>query len=154
MVKNVNIITKLGGSYEKAVVADATCLIAKRTGLRDFQLARQFNIEAVSIDWLNDCYTKNTVAKLKQYALRPFHGLTVSCTQLSPDERLALQKLVEANGGIYSSSMVKDSTTHLVAQEPNGDKYSYAKLWKNVHIINMLWIQQCVKQQGFYLLLI
>ncbi len=44
--------------------------------------------------------------------------------------------------------LTKDLTTHLVAKEAVGEKYSHAKSWGNVHIVSLNWIEDCIKYRS------
>eukprot|EP01036_Dinobryon_divergens_P025268 gene25267-33798_t len=147
LVKSINTINRLGGSYMEKAVSDATCMIVNRVGGKDFQICCRMNIPLVAVTWLHDCLRHNKAMKMISYPVKPFTGLSITCTQLVPEERLKLQQLVEENGGTYNVQLVKDSVTHLVAKEASGDKFSYAKLWNNVHVISIEWIEECARSK-------
>lgn len=64
------------------------------------------------------------------------------------DERHRILRIVESNGGKFDRHIEKDITTHLICLQPEGDKYSAAKSWKNVFIVSVDWIDECVKKQS------
>ena len=148
LVKSINIINRLGGSYMEKAVSDATCMIVNRVGGKDFQICCRMNIPLVAVTWLQDCLRHNKAMKMISYPVKPFTGLSITCTQLVPEERSKLQQLVEENGGTYNVQLVRDLVTHLVAKEASGDKFSYAKLWNNVHVISIEWIEECARSKG------
>ena len=151
LLKSINNINRLGGTYMEKTVSDATCMVVNRVGGKDFQSCFRMNIPLVSVTWLHDCLRQNKAMKMNSYPVKPFAGLSITCTQLDPTERLKLQQLVEDNGGKYNVQLVRDSATHLVAKEASGEKFSYAKLWNNVHVISMGWIEECARSKGYHL---
>ena len=146
---------KLGGRLVDRIAENVTCLISRRVGSREYQFAVKHTIPVVSPDWLIDCYKQRTLGVIipfDNYLLQAFSGLTISCTQLSPEERQKVLKWVEANGGKCVFDLVRDSCTHLVAKEASGDKYKFAKSWGNVHIVDISWIRDCVHKQSTFTL--
>lgn len=147
------VCNKLGGKLAEHITENVTCLVARKAGSKEYQFAMKHSIPVVTADWLSDCYkqrTQGAIIPFKNYILRPFSGLVICCTQISPEERHRMLQLVEANGGKCTFDLVKNSCTHLVAKEPTGDKYLFAKSWGNIHIVKMEWIEECVKQKSKY----
>lgn len=148
LLKMINIVNRLGGVYAEKVAVDATCMIVNRVGGKDFKLGCQLKLTLVDVQWLHDCLQQNAALKMKNYPVKVFAGLIITCTQLIPEERANLQQIVEENGGTYSSRLVKDTVTHLIAKEAAGEKFCYAKLWNNVHVVDMKWVEECVRMKG------
>jgi len=51
------------------------------------------------------------------------------------------------NGGQFSACLTR-KCTHLVANEPGGDKYVVARRWGNIHIVNPRWVEQSVARRA------
>ena len=58
--------------------------------------------------------------------------------------RKALEDHVCNNGGDYRGNLTKD-VTHLIAKEPTGNKYKYAREW-NIKIIAVEWLFQSLER--------
>lgn len=148
--KAKKIIQRLGGKVSDTEVNEkTTCLIAKRVGSKEYQMAeRKIRVPIVVLQWLFDCYTQAKVLSFSSYKVAPFYGLTIACTQIMPEDRYLLQTRIEENGGTYSNNLVMGTCTHLIAREATGEKYMYAKSWKNVYVVNMQWSEECATQKS------
>ena len=147
ITKAQKIIIGFKGKFSIEYEKEVNCMITNRVGSKNYEKALRYEIPIVKLQWLIDCYKNKLLIPFENYFLQPFDGLNISCTQLLPDEREKIQRLVETNGGIYSANLLKDACTHLIAKEPSGEKYIYAKNWKTVHIVNIDWIEQCTNQK-------
>jgi NAD-dependent DNA ligase len=137
----------LGGDFSRNLTKDVTCLIVKRVGSKKHQIALSSNIPDVEIQWLLDCKTSGSRLPFDTYRVRPFTGLTISVTGFQHEQRFQLQKVIMENGGTFSSSLVRESSTHLVAEKAGGDKYTYAKSWGTVSIVSDAWVRDCATQK-------
>ena len=79
-----------------------------------------------------------------QYSCPLFNNFVVCASGLQESVRQDLKRLVESNGGTYSGDLVCGYTTHLVANEPTGNKYIHAKSWK-VKVVKFAWVTDSVK---------
>lgn len=75
--------------------------------------------------------------------MKPFHGLVIAATQLSPKEKERTEIIIQDNGGTYSGKLEFEVTTHLIASSPEGDKYFAAKDW-GLPIVTMSWLHDCI----------
>jgi len=147
--KAINIINELGGKYCDNFSKSVSCLIVKKVGSKKHEKARELGIPEIELDWLYDCKSQNLKLSYNQYNHRAFLGCVISCTQLSPEERHRVKRIVEANGGLYSDHLKRDgpgAITHLVALYQDGEKYRYAKTWETIHIVTLAWIDDCSKE--------
>lgn len=67
-------------------------------------------------------------------------GVIVATTNYTGDSRRYIEWLVERMGGEFSKTLKKGNTTHLIAANSIGDKWSYAKMW-GVKVVNHCWIE-------------
>lgn len=143
-------IQRLGGSIiESEITRDTTVVIARAVGTKEFQLAQKsFGVPCVTLQWLTDCYSKQSALPFDPYLVPPFHGLTIVCTQIDDAERRTLKTLVEGNGGVFSNELKKGVATHLIAKKAEGEKYVFAKAWRNVYIVNMSWAETCARHKS------
>ena len=54
--------------------------------------------------------------------------------------------MIESAGGTYKGDLVCGTTTHLVINEPKGQKYDHAKIWK-INIVSAAWVYDSIKEQ-------
>lgn len=145
--RTVLIIESLGGRLAKNLDRDILCILVKKVGSKKHETGQELNFPCLSMQWINDCKTQNALLPFDVYKIKPFVGLTICCTQIEPTERYQIQQLVEQNGGKFSSSMKLGECTHLIAVDPEGEKYKSARSWKNVHIVTSKWIFDCTTKQ-------
>ena len=73
-----------------------------------------------------------------------FNGFTICASGFSPTIKNKIKNLVIQNGGVYQGDLVFGQTTHLVINEPKGDKYRFAKSWK-MSIVSLKWIYDSIE---------
>lgn len=67
-----------------------------------------------------------------------------SVSQSLTDERHAIMRLIESNGGVFSSHMEQDICTHLICLRPEGAKFEAARTWRGVRVVTRQWADDCV----------
>lgn len=58
--------------------------------------------------------------------------------------RKQLDDTINANGGEYRGNLTKD-VTHLIAKEPSGQKYNYARQW-GIKVVAVEWLEQSLER--------
>ena len=58
--------------------------------------------------------------------------------------RQKLEDLINENGADYRGNLTRD-ITHLIAKEPSGNKYTYARQWA-IKIVSIEWLQQSLER--------
>lgn len=142
------LVTAMGGLLQSKVSMDVNFVIANDVLAAKYKWA--LNIlkkPIVTMNWLEQCWIEHRVVPHEPYRILPFTGLNISITKLEADERKELMEIIEQNGGQYSASLTK-KCTHLVANEPGGDKYLVAKKWGSIHIVDRRWIDQSVARRA------
>ena len=125
--------------------------VAKTTTSMKYDEARQMRKPIVTLDWLRASAKARRLIEMDRYKAPPLMGCVVSITGFTDlTVRSALQKRVEANGGIYSPDLVCDKCTHLIAAKPEGQKYEVAKTESErgkslVKIVSEKWLDDCVR---------
>ena len=141
---DITILTScLIGTVINDLYKDTYCLILKKVGSEKHEMAIRDDIVCVTILWLYDCHDKQRLVSRSLYRVKPFHGLVITVTQLSPREKERTEILIQENGGIYSGKLEFEVTTHLIASTPDGDKYFAAKEW-GLPIVTMSWLHDCI----------
>jgi hypothetical protein len=106
-------------------------------------LKRRINV--VDPQWIFDCQTQGQILDAEPYMIKCFSGLVITVTQLTPEARVAIKRMVESNGGRFSADLVRGLSTHLVALERDGPKYDMSVEW-GIHVCSADWIEQCVEK--------
>jgi len=102
------------------------------------------------------CFSDGIPAVVQEFTVPPFLNCIVSVSQLDAVARNRIKSIVESNGGTYSANF-SYTCTHLVALDPQGDKFKYARQWK-VPVVRESWIDAmldrhgCVEMDSFLLL--
>lgn len=129
-----------------------THLVAAEAGSRKFIVASYLNKPIMKFEWLtklwNDCHSNPTinVNDYDKYACQLFEGLTVCVSGYSSDIRDEVKRKVEELGGNFSGSMQQATCTHLIVNQPSGQKYEYAVRWK-IPIVNIDWLNDCYEKR-------
>ncbi|KAI7222166.1 hypothetical protein KC333_g1331 [Hortaea werneckii] len=77
--------------------------------------------------------------------LPPFFNLKVCITGFEDmEQRTALQRSIEANGGEYHPDLTK-AVTHLIAKTASGAKYTHAKQW-GVGVVSLKWYEDSLRR--------
>mmetsp|Transcript_36635 Transcript_36635/g.68159 ORF Transcript_36635/g.68159 Transcript_36635/m.68159 type:complete len:582 (-) Transcript_36635:129-1874(-) len=120
-----------------------THLIVHKVGSKKHEMAIQQKIWDLSLDWLISSNESDTRMDEVKFRVGPFKGLNISVTQLNLEERHEVARVVEAGGGVFSSDLCQETCTHLIAQEPSGDKYNAARSWGGIWLVTPEWIHDC-----------
>lgn len=148
LINMKRMIKSLGGKVSDQFTNEINIGIINRVGLTNHRKLKQYRIQCVTIKWLYDCDQKKTLLSFDSYRVLPLQGLVIVCTQIDLSDRKHLEMKVNENGGEFNHKLVKDNCTHLIAIQPEGDKYIHAKSWKNIHIVKLDWIDECIRKKG------
>uniref|UniRef100_A0ACD6A4A3 Uncharacterized protein n=1 Tax=Avena sativa TaxID=4498 RepID=A0ACD6A4A3_AVESA len=142
-----HLVTAMGGLLQAKVSMDVNFVIAKDVLAAKYKWAvNNLKKPIVAMNWLEQCWIEHRVVPHEPYRILPFTGLNICITKIEADTRKELMEIIEQNGGQYSASLTK-KCTHLVANEPGGDKYLVAKKWGNIHIVDRRWVDQSVARR-------
>lgn len=134
--------------------------VAKTTNSRKYELARTRSKPVVTASWLRDSARGGellplagdgggnaVMARERGYSLPAFAGLCVCVTGYSQDARAEMGAQVVARGGVYTSDLVKNRCTHLVAFNSTSSKYKHASKWDGVHVVSRAWVEECIASE-------
>ncbi|KAM0908938.1 hypothetical protein ACQ4PT_015124 [Festuca glaucescens] len=142
-----HLVTAMGGLLQTKVSMDVDFVIAKDVLAAKYKWAvNNLKKPIVTMNWLEQCWIEHRVVPHEPYRILPFTGLSICITKIEADTRKELMEIIEQNGGQYSATLTK-KCTHLVANEPGGDKYLVAKKWGNIHIVDRRWVDQSVARR-------
>lgn len=77
----------------------------------------------------------------------PLRGVVVCLTGLPADEKIKFHQWVEDLGGRYARDLDTSTTTHLIAQDPEGAKYEAAMTCSNIAVVSPGWLEASVKSK-------
>lgn len=144
-------VEMMRGKTSKIFTDSVTHLVTTEVGSAKYQAAAQMNVPVMLPDWVIKVWEASseedvhaTDARFLQYSCPLFNNFVVCASGLPESVRQDLKRLVESNGGTYSGDLVCGTTTHLVANEPTGNKYIHAKSWK-VKVVKFAWVTDSVK---------
>ncbi|XP_057790006.1 uncharacterized protein LOC131006872 [Salvia miltiorrhiza] len=141
-------VTAMGGQMKKKASSDVSFVIVKDVLCQKYKWAlTQVKKPMLTIDWLEQCWKEHRVVPQEPYRVLPFAGLTICVSGIPADERKEVEKLVVQNGGIYSAELTK-RCSHLICDAPEGDKYTVAKRWRIIYIVNRKWFHQSIARRA------
>ncbi|KAK6526877.1 hypothetical protein TWF281_010074 [Arthrobotrys megalospora] len=146
--------TDLGAVWKQDLTSDATHLIVGDIATQKYRyVAKQRpDVKPMRISFIekaHEAWVANKsipVHELEvEHAFPTFAGLRICLTNINDEkERHRIQKITEENGGVYNGDLTKQ-VTHLVASNPEGKKYQFAKQWE-IKIVSVEWFHQSVER--------
>lgn len=118
---------------------------------------KSLSMKTVTDLWVRDCHATSTMIDVEYYhkpivvkQAKLLRDYVICCTNYNDCERLVLDSLVEALGGISQCGMSRISisnknvlkTTHLISPNNDGIKCKYATMW-NIPIVTKDWLLEC-----------
>ncbi|KAK7808113.1 hypothetical protein U0070_009427 [Myodes glareolus] len=91
--------------------------------------------------------TRYTDINMEDFKCPIFLGCIICVTGLNGVHRKTVQQLTSKHGGQYMGQLKMNECTHLIVQEPKGQKYECAKRW-NVHCVTLQWFHDSI-EKGF-----
>ena len=141
-------VKDMGARFSPDLNEDVNYLIASKSGSLKYSQAVEQNIPILSPSWVEECHREKKLVPIEGFRLPPFTGLSICVTGLDRDERDNVEQLVKKHGGEYHKNLEFKRTTHLVALEPTGEKYTFAKQWC-LDIVTVQWIYDCVSSNVY-----
>eukprot|EP00058_Branchiostoma_floridae_P012092 XP_002597580.1 hypothetical protein BRAFLDRAFT_82314 [Branchiostoma floridae] len=135
----------MGGRVAKDFTAMVTHLVAGEVGSKKYHVAVKLGKPIMLPEWIRACWERGktrhinaTDEEFDQYKCRLFQGCVVCVSGLDSVDRQEIRSQVEQHGGRYSGELRMKECTHLVAKEPKGAKYEFARKWK-LHCVTTRW---------------
>jgi len=147
------LVLVMGGLVSSSFTSDVTHLIAKEVGSKKYQVACTNSIPVLLPSWVHETWEKSQydhilASNLKdstEYIVPIFKGCTICVTGIDAMKRDHIKSLISNNGGTYSGELNMKTCTHLLCEQPKGQKYVFAKQWK-LHCVYPLWLYDCLKK--------
>ncbi|XP_014645004.1 PREDICTED: DNA topoisomerase 2-binding protein 1 isoform X2 [Ceratotherium simum simum] len=148
-------VQMMGGRVYRDLNMSVTHLIAGEVGSKKYLVAANLKKPILLPSWIKTLWEKSQEKKITRYTdinmedfkCPIFLGCIICVTGLCGLERKAVQQLTVKHGGQYMGQLKMNECTHLVVQEPKGQKYECAKRW-NVHCVTTKWFFDSV-EKGF-----
>ncbi|NXF75346.1 TOPB1 protein, partial [Sclerurus mexicanus] len=147
-------VQMMGGCVYRDLNVSVTHLIAGEVGSKKYLVAASLKKPILLPSWVKTLWDKSqqsmlryTDVEVQDYACPVFLGCTICVTGLSSSDRREVQRLTAEHGGHYTGQLKMNECTHLIVQEPKGQKYECAKKW-NVHCVSVQWFSDSI-QKGF-----
>ena len=80
-----------------------------------------------------------------RYKCPVLQGLCITVSQYGKKDRELLKKSVESHGGSYTPTLDMNTTTIVILNKADGDKYRYAKRWK-IPCITSDWVYDSIEK--------
>ncbi|XP_007935164.1 DNA topoisomerase 2-binding protein 1 [Orycteropus afer afer] len=148
-------VQMMGGRVYKDLHTSVTHLIAGEVGSKKYLVAANLKKPILLPSWIKTLWEKSQEQKIERYTdinmedfkCPIFLGCIICVTGLCSIDRKAVQQLTVKHGGQYVGQLKMNECTHLIVQEPKGQKYECAKKW-NVHCVTTQWFFDSV-EKGF-----
>ncbi|KFO70795.1 DNA topoisomerase 2-binding protein 1 [Cuculus canorus] len=147
-------VQMMGGHVHRDLSVSVTHLIAGEVGSKKYLVAASLKKPVLLPCWVKALWDKSqqsiiryTDVNMEDYACPVFLGCTICVTGLSSTDRKEVQRLTAEHGGQYTGQLKMNECTHLIVQEPKGQKYECAKKW-NVHCVSVQWFSDSI-EKGF-----
>ncbi|XP_044776371.1 DNA topoisomerase 2-binding protein 1 isoform X2 [Neomonachus schauinslandi] len=148
-------VQMMGGRVYRDLNISVTHLIAGEVGSKKYLVAANLKKPILLPSWIKTLWEKSQEKKIARYTdvnmedfkCPIFLGCIICVTGLCSLDRKAVQQLTIKHGGQYMGQLKMNECTHLIVQEPKGQKYECAKRW-NVHCVTTQWFFDSV-DKGF-----
>uniref|UniRef100_A0A452S5G9 DNA topoisomerase 2-binding protein 1 n=1 Tax=Ursus americanus TaxID=9643 RepID=A0A452S5G9_URSAM len=148
-------VQMMGGRVYRDLNVSVTHLIAGEVGSKKYLVAANLKKPILLPSWIKTLWEKSQEKKIARYTdvnmedfkCPIFLGCIICVTGLCSLDRKAVQRLTIKHGGQYMGQLKMNECTHLIVQEPKGQKYECAKRW-NVHCVTTQWFFDSV-DKGF-----
>ncbi|XP_063063142.1 DNA topoisomerase 2-binding protein 1 isoform X2 [Engraulis encrasicolus] len=150
----MDLVELMGGRVYRDLNVSVTHLVAGEVGSRKYLVAASLGRPILLPSWVKACWEKcqdslfqHSDLSVEDYRCPVLQGCTVCVTGLSSVERKEVQRICEQHGGRYTGQLRMNECTHLIVNEPSGQKYESARQW-NVYCVSIHWLFDSV-EKGF-----
>ncbi|EDO38946.1 predicted protein, partial [Nematostella vectensis] len=148
-------IHMMGGTVMRDFTESVTHLIAGEVGSKKYSVACSLNKPVMLPEWVftlwedgKSSHVVGTDPAYDRFKCPIFKGCTICVTGLDAQTRQEVKQLCNQNGGVYSGELNMNTCTHLLVNQPKGEKYEFARKW-NIHCVSTQWFYDCIRN-GFW----
>ena len=150
-----NLVALMGGTVLRSLTQSVTHLLAGEVGSAKYNVAHELRIPILLTSWVDEAWqcsrTQPISAMNSDFVARhscpPFKGCSICVTGIDADVRKDIRRLAMENGGAYAGELNMETTTHLVAEKPIGEKYKHARLW-GIPCVTPAWFFKSIESSG------
>ncbi|KAM6159788.1 DNA topoisomerase 2-binding protein 1 [Erethizon dorsatum] len=150
-----NYVQMMGGRVYRDLNVSVTHLVAGEVGSKKYLVAANLKKPILLPSWIKTLWEKSQENKITRYTdvnmddfrCPIFLGCVICVTGLCGLDRKTVQQLTIKHGGQYMGQLKMNECTHLIVQEPKGQKYECAKRW-NVQCVTTQWFFDSI-EKGF-----
>uniref|UniRef100_A0A672J094 DNA topoisomerase II binding protein 1 n=1 Tax=Salarias fasciatus TaxID=181472 RepID=A0A672J094_SALFA len=151
----MDLVQLMGGRVYLDLNVSVTHLIAGEVGSKKYLVAASLGKPILLPTWVKSCWERSQEGYVfvllmlfsDDYLCPVLRGCTVCVTGLSSTERKEVQRLCEQHGANYTGQLKMNECTHLIVNEPAGQKYECARKW-NVYCVSLHWLFDSI-EKGF-----
>ncbi|XP_051542504.1 DNA topoisomerase 2-binding protein 1-A-like [Myxocyprinus asiaticus] len=150
----MDLVQLMGGRVYRDLNVSVTHLVAGEVGSKKYLVAASLRKPILLPSWVKACWEKSqdsvfhhSELNTEAYMCPVLKGCTVCVTGLSTVERKEVQRLCDQHGGSYTGQLKMNECTHLIVNEPTGQKYEFAQKW-NVYCVSLHWLFDSI-EKGF-----
>ncbi|XP_029954864.1 DNA topoisomerase 2-binding protein 1-A-like [Salarias fasciatus] len=150
----MDLVQLMGGRVYLDLNVSVTHLIAGEVGSKKYLVAASLGKPILLPTWVKSCWERSQEGLFRytdlpqdDYLCPVLRGCTVCVTGLSSTERKEVQRLCEQHGANYTGQLKMNECTHLIVNEPAGQKYECARKW-NVYCVSLHWLFDSI-EKGF-----
>ncbi|XP_058878639.1 DNA topoisomerase 2-binding protein 1-A-like isoform X1 [Acipenser ruthenus] len=147
------LVQLMGGRVFRDLNVSVTHLIAGEVGSKKYVVAANLGRPILLPSWVKACWEKSqdslfryTDLNTDEYLCPIFRGCTICVTGLNNLNRKEVQRLTIEHGGQYTGQLKMNECTHLIVQEPKGQKYECARKW-NVYCVSIHWLFSSIEKR-------
>ena len=146
------LIECMNGVFAKDFTSEVTHLVAGRVGSAKYALAAYLKKPIVLPSWADEAWQQvktefqfdaTNEKFIDKHRCSILKGCSVCVSGLCGEKREEIKRLVEKHGGIYSAELRLNVTTHLLIENPTGQKYEFALRW-SVICVKPDWLHGCI----------
>ena len=163
-------VERMGGIYSNAFHDGVTHLVCNEVRSKKYDVAVLKEIPIMTSDWVHQVrksckfeksgikflffqvwekskheYIHATDPIFTRYKCPVLQGLCITVSQYGKKDRELLKKSVESHGGSYTPTLDMNTTTIVILNKADGDKYRYAKRWK-IPCITSDWVYDSIEK--------
>ncbi|XP_019730589.1 DNA topoisomerase 2-binding protein 1 [Hippocampus comes] len=148
----MDLVQLMGGRVYLDLNVSVTHLIAGEVGSKKYLVAANLGKPILLPSWVKACWDKSqnslfryTELPMEEHLCPVLRGCTVCVTGLSSIERKEVQRLCEQHGARYTGQLKMNECTHLIVNEPSGQKYECARKW-HVFCVSLRWLFDSIEK--------
>ncbi|OQV13163.1 putative DNA topoisomerase 2-binding protein 1 [Hypsibius exemplaris] len=149
-------VGSMGAQVTKALSVTNTHLITPSVGSDKYFAAARAGMKIVLPAWVDALLQQSDrgvdlsqdAALYQRFKVSIFSGCTICVSNIPMDMRRTLEAKFTSNGANYQKMLVREKTTHLICDEPTGEKFAAAKKW-NVPVVTTRWVDECLAKGSF-----